>query len=158
MTAGTIEDSLTEWHLLAMSTPAACLTRIGRIDSNVLSPSFFRFGVQLTEEGRPRGICNAFGKTMIVGHAVDAEVFHADHSEAINNLTALLVGEVLPPPGNAFMDTGDRNAYACMLGGPDGGTLFIAAAEWHGMTSMFDTPGTGRVLSVRAPAPCKGEP
>ena len=52
----------------------------------------------------------------------------------------------------------DRGCFACMLGGPDGRTLFIAAAEWHGMTGMFDTPGTGRVLSIRAPARGAGWP
>ena len=52
----------------------------------------------------------------------------------------------------------DRGCFACMLGGPDGRTLFIAAAEWHGMTSMFDTPGTGRVLSVRVPVAGAGWP
>jgi len=30
----------------------------------------------------------------------------------------------------------DRNPFACMLGGPDGRTLFILAAEWRGMEGM----------------------
>src|SRR6266566_1759365 len=93
MTAGTIEYALTERHLLPMSTLAACLTRIGRVDFGKLASSFFRFGVQLSQECRPRGVCNAFGKTMVMGHAVDREVFHADDPIGIDDFAAFLMGE-----------------------------------------------------------------
>ncbi|MFZ0088880.1 MAG: SMP-30/gluconolactonase/LRE family protein [Solirubrobacteraceae bacterium] len=55
----------------------------------------------------------------------------------------------------------DRGCFACMLGGPDGRTLFIAAAQWHGMeAAMSDGPGfTGRLLAVAGqPAPHAGRP
>jgi sugar lactone lactonase YvrE len=52
----------------------------------------------------------------------------------------------------------DRGCFACMLGGPDGRTLFIAAAEWHGMDRMNDEVRSGQVLSARAPAPGAGWP
>ena len=44
----------------------------------------------------------------------------------------------------------DRGCFACMLGGEDGRTLFIAAATWRGMeAAMSEGPGTtGRLLSV----------
>ena len=103
MAARTIENPFREGHLLSVSTGAACLARVGRIDFGELASSFFRFGVQLGKECRPRGICNAFGQTMIVGHAVDAEVFYADDPEPINNVTALLMGEVLTPPSGPLM-------------------------------------------------------
>jgi sugar lactone lactonase YvrE len=45
----------------------------------------------------------------------------------------------------------DRGAFACMLGGPDGRTLYITAARWFGMDRMGEMGGTGQVLSVRAP-------
>ncbi len=45
-----------------------------------------------------------------------------------------------------------------MLGGDDGRTLFIAAAEWRGPANMFDEPRTGQVLTVEAPAPGAGHP
>jgi sugar lactone lactonase YvrE len=46
--------------------------------------------------------------------------------------------------------TADRGCFACMLGGEDGRTLFIAAAEWHGMEqAMREGPGTtGRLLAA----------
>src|SRR5438874_1493753 len=103
MTAGTSEYPDIQGHLLALSTLATCLTRIGRIDFDQLPTSFFRFVGQLTKEGRPRGIDNAFGKTMIMRHAVDVQVFDADDTEAINDLSAFLMGEVLPSERYPFM-------------------------------------------------------
>jgi sugar lactone lactonase YvrE len=52
----------------------------------------------------------------------------------------------------------DRGCFACMLGGADGRTLFILAAEWNGPAHMFDAPRTGQVLTARAPAPGAGWP
>ena len=52
----------------------------------------------------------------------------------------------------------DRGCFACMLGGPDGTTLFIAAAEWRGFEHMVSDARTGQVLSAEAPAPGTGWP
>jgi sugar lactone lactonase YvrE len=52
----------------------------------------------------------------------------------------------------------DRGCFACMLGGPDGRTLFMIAAEWRGPAGMLDGPRTGQVLTTRAPAPRAGRP
>ena len=55
----------------------------------------------------------------------------------------------------------DRGCFACMLGGEDGRTLFIAAAKWRGMeAAMRDGPGTtGRLLAAPGqPAPHAGRP
>ena len=109
-TAGTIEYTDIQGHLLPMSTPATRLARIGRIDFDELASSFCRFGVQLGKESRPRGICNAFRKTMVVGHAVHLQVLHADDPIGVDDCTACLVGEVLPSPGDTLMHTGDRLA------------------------------------------------
>jgi sugar lactone lactonase YvrE len=32
----------------------------------------------------------------------------------------------------------DRSPFACMLGGPDGQTLFILVAEWRGIEAVDD--------------------
>lgn len=54
----------------------------------------------------------------------------------------------------------DRGAFACMLGGEDGRTLFMLAAEWRGFeeaeAAMADR--TGEVVAVEAPAPRAGWP
>lgn len=44
----------------------------------------------------------------------------------------------------------DRGGFACALGGLDGTTLFIVAAEWRGMSESETgpvPPGTGQVLT-----------
>lgn len=52
----------------------------------------------------------------------------------------------------------DRGCFACMLGGPDGRTLFMLAAEWGGPEAVADARRTGRVLTVDAPASHAGRP
>lgn len=65
--------------------------------------------------------------------------------------------------GGAVLNTVhvDRGCFACMLGGPDGTTLFIAAARWHGMdVAMSKGPDwTGQLLAAPdQPAPHAGRP
>jgi sugar lactone lactonase YvrE len=52
----------------------------------------------------------------------------------------------------------DRGGFACMLGGADRRTLFIAAAHWRGPETMFDGARTGQLLTASAPAPGVGWP
>jgi sugar lactone lactonase YvrE len=54
----------------------------------------------------------------------------------------------------------DRSPFACMLGGPDGRTLFILAAEWRGFEKVHEAIAdrTGQVLVAEAPAPRAGWP
>jgi sugar lactone lactonase YvrE len=52
----------------------------------------------------------------------------------------------------------DRGCFACMLGGPDGRTLFLMAQEWNGPEGIGKGPRTGQVLTVEAPAPHAGRP
>jgi sugar lactone lactonase YvrE len=54
----------------------------------------------------------------------------------------------------------DRGAFACMLGGPDGRTLFMLAAEWRGFdqAERAIADRTGQVLVADAPAARAGWP
>src|SRR5262245_40699557 len=53
----------------------------------------------------------------------------------------------------------DRGCFACMLGGEDRKTLFMMAAEWHGVSKMSaEGARTGKVLTVKAPVPGAGRP
>ena len=53
----------------------------------------------------------------------------------------------------------DRGAFACMLGGDDGSTLFVVAAHWPGAEHFMDhTAWDGTVVSAPAPAPGSGWP
>ena len=53
----------------------------------------------------------------------------------------------------------DRGCFACMLGGPDGKTLFLVAQEWRGMESAVDEEKrTGQILTAPATAASDGWP
>ncbi len=53
----------------------------------------------------------------------------------------------------------DRGAFACVLGGPEGTSLFITATEWRGMTEAeMVTPGSGQVLVTEVDVPGAGWP
>ncbi|MET3900249.1 sugar lactone lactonase YvrE [Devosia sp. UYZn731] len=60
--------------------------------------------------------------------------------------------------GGAVLDTVplDRMAFACMLGGSDGKTLYIAANEWNG--KIDPSQRTGRLLSTPVAVPHAGFP
>ena len=52
-----------------------------------------------------------------------------------------------------------RGGFACGLGGPARTTLFIAAAEWRGMTAAeMVAPGSGQVLMTEVAVPGAGWP
>ena len=92
-------------------------------------------------DGVPDGIC------------MDAEgaVWYAD----VPNRRCVRVAE-----GGHALDRVDvdRGCFACMLGGDDRATLFIAAQEWNGAEAIGTGPRTGQVLTVEAPAPHAGRP
>jgi sugar lactone lactonase YvrE len=62
--------------------------------------------------------------------------------------------------GGEVLDTieFDRGCFACILGGPDGRTLYVVAREWHGGAEMRRGDGTGQVLSVQVEVPHAGRP
>jgi sugar lactone lactonase YvrE len=93
-------------------------------------------------DGTPDGIC------------IDEQraVWYAD----VPNQRCVRVAE-----GGAVLQTVslDRGGFACALGGPDGRTLFIVAAEWRGMSeSELVTPGSGQVLATEVDVPGAGWP
>jgi sugar lactone lactonase YvrE len=53
----------------------------------------------------------------------------------------------------------DRGGFACALGGPEGTTLFIVAAEWRGMgEAEMVSRGSGQVLATDVEVPGAGWP
>src|SRR5690348_10017364 len=86
-----------------MSTPRAILRRIRGIHSDILPTGPCCLVGDERCELTPRGVMDAFRETMVMRHPVDREVFDRDQIKAVNNTAAMLVGEVAPPPGDAFM-------------------------------------------------------
>src|SRR5258708_23168818 len=95
--------TLRQRHDLSMMASAAILRGIGRVHCNVAPASFFRFAGQFAEKFRPRGIMNTLSETMVMSHAVDLQVFHADDPITIHKTTAFLVREVVTAESNPFM-------------------------------------------------------
>jgi sugar lactone lactonase YvrE len=54
----------------------------------------------------------------------------------------------------------DRGCFACMLGGPQGGTLFIVANYWAGTAAaaLSEPARSGQVVAVEVPVPGAGWP
>ena len=52
----------------------------------------------------------------------------------------------------------DRGCFACMLGGPDGRTLYVVATAWAGVAAIGAGEPSGQVLVHRAPSPHAGRP
>jgi sugar lactone lactonase YvrE len=52
----------------------------------------------------------------------------------------------------------DLGCFACVLGGTDGRTLFVTAAEWPLPQMTGSDRRTGQVVTLRAPAPAAGWP
>ncbi len=52
----------------------------------------------------------------------------------------------------------DRGCFACMLGGEDGKTLYVLAADWGGPQGIGGGEPTGQVLTHRVTVPHAGRP
>ena len=96
-----------------------------------------------------------------LGHAPDGICADADGAVWVASVPGQYCVRVRQ--GGEVLDTVpiDRGCFACMLGGQDGRTLFIAAAQWRGMeAAMSEGPGvTGRLLAAAGqPAPHAGRP
>jgi sugar lactone lactonase YvrE len=137
----------------------------------------FPNGVAITSDGRTLIVAESYGERLTAfgidddgglrdrrvwaetpgdhpdGICIDSEgaVWYAD----VGNRHCVRVRE-----GGEVLDTAecDRGCFACVLGGPDGSTLFIVAQNWRGPESMRQGARTGQVLTVSAPAPRAGRP
>lgn len=136
-------------------------------------------GMAVTDDGRTLVVADSHATQLIAfdvaadgalsGRRVWAEVEHAPDGICCDADGAIWVASVpgrscvRVRAGGEVLDTVsvDRGCFACMLGGADGRTLFIAAAEWHGMdAAMRDGPGvTGQLLAAPGQAaPHAGHP
>src|SRR5579859_4875079 len=95
--------TLTERHLVPVSTSGTRLRRIGRVDLDELSASFFRFAGQVQEKGRPCRVTDTLCQTMSMHHAIDGQILNSNQAIPIDYLSAFLMGEIIPSKGDAFM-------------------------------------------------------
>jgi sugar lactone lactonase YvrE len=123
--------------LIVAESYAHCLTAFDIADDGTLSNR--RIWADLGDAA-PDGICLD----------ADGAAWYADvpHQQCVRVAEG---GEVLDKV------TVDRGCFACMLGGPDGRTLFIVAAKWPDVMNPA-APRTGQVLTAAAPTPGAGWP
>lgn len=123
--------------LIVAESYAHCLTAFDIADDGTLSSR--RMWADLGDAA-PDGICLD----------ADGAAWYADvpHQQCVRVAEG---GEVLDKV------TVDRGCFACMLGGPDGRTLFIVAAKWPDVMNPA-APRTGQVLTADAPAAGAGWP
>jgi hypothetical protein len=107
----------TQGHFLPMMAPATILRRVGRVDFEERSASIFRFARELLKELRPCRLGNTFCQTMIVDHAVDVQVFNTDGPKGVDDLSTVLVGEVVTSPFGPFIHTSNHLAMSTPLFG-----------------------------------------
>lgn len=100
-----------------------------------------------------RRVWAALGEDPPDGICIDAEraVWYADvpHGHCVRVAEG---GEVLQRV------TADRGCFACMLGGPQRSSLYIAARQWHGMAALERGAGSGRLLVCEVEVPGAGYP
>src|SRR5450432_1792245 len=100
-----------------MVTPAAILRRVGRVDFEERSASFFRFAREMLKELRPCRVTDTFCQTMIMNHPIDMQIFHTNDPKGVDDRSALLVGEIVTSPFGSFMDPSDHLAVLMPLFG-----------------------------------------
>jgi len=108
-------------HRLAMGTSRTGLARVGRVHSHDVPPSFFRFGLQVCEEHRPRDICDTFGQPRVFEHIPHDQRFHRQQSKTLDELTDFLLDEVFATVPYPLMDACYHLALVCSLFAPCGG-------------------------------------
>jgi sugar lactone lactonase YvrE len=139
----------------------------------------FPNGMALIDEGRTLVVADSHARQLVAfevagdgtlsGRRVWAELEHAPDGICADADGAVWVASVPGQHCVRIREGGevlstiavDRGCFACMLGGEDGRTLFVAAAQWRGMeAAMTEGPGlTGRLLAAPdQPAPHAGRP
>jgi sugar lactone lactonase YvrE len=136
-------------------------------------------GMALVDDGRTLVVADSHARQLIgfdvagdgslSGQRVWADMEHAPDGICADAEGAIWVASVpgrhcvRVREGGGVLDTVavDRGCFACMLGGADGRTLFIAAAQWRGMeATMSEGPGqTGQLIAAPGqPAAHAGRP
>jgi sugar lactone lactonase YvrE len=136
-------------------------------------------GMALVDDGRTLVVADSHAQQLVAyevaddttlsGRRIWADVEHAPDGICADADGAIWVASVpgrgctRVREGGEVLDavTVDRGCFACMLGGENGATLFIGAAQWRGMdAAMSEGPGqTGQLLAAPGqPMPHAGRP
>src|SRR5262249_343116 len=77
----------------------------------------------------PRRTMDALGESVVMPHPIDQQIFNGDEIKSVHHATAVLVREITPSPGNAFMhprrDLATLGAFGCTLLGFGQARLYL---------------------------------
>src|SRR5665213_479012 len=96
--------TLGKGQLVSMPAPTTGLTRVCGIHRHEPTTGTCCLVRQIRAELAPRGITDALGQTVMVDHPVNLQVFDTDDLEAVDDLPAVLMGEVLAPIGDPLVN------------------------------------------------------
>jgi len=102
--------TLRQFEFLPVATPTACLRSIGRIDLNYLFTSIFRFVFKCIKKHAPGGVSDTFVQGAEFPHIVDLQVLYDNGVERVNELSGLLMSEVMTFVGNPLVNS--RNNFS----------------------------------------------
>lgn len=111
-------DTVGQAEFLPVAAAVTVLGGVGRVDLREPPAGAFSLAGEGGEEPGPGRVRNALGETMVVDHAVDLQVLHADSPVAVDDLPGDLVNEIAAPVGDALMDPGDDLPAPGPLGSP----------------------------------------
>ena len=102
-----------------MSTLRAILTGVRGVHRHKLPTGPYCLVRKEAGELAPRHVMDALGETAVVDHPVDRQILDSDQVKGVDDATTMLMREVAPPPGNAFMhprhDLATLSAFRCIL-------------------------------------------
>jgi hypothetical protein len=93
-----------------MSALRAILRRVRRVHSHESPTGPCCLVGQQVCELTPGGVVDTLGKTMVMRHPVDRQVFHCDQVKLVHDAAAVLLGEVAAAPRAALVDPGHHLA------------------------------------------------
>lgn len=156
---------------IALITPAGAVRRVA---DDIAFPN----GMIVTPDNKTLVIADSFGHLLAFDIAADGSLTNRRVRAEIHTDGICLdaEGAIWAPSGKTCQRISpsgqvlqrvelDRSCFACMLGGEDGKTLFMLAADWHMAETFMDNldrlttgPRTGQVLTLVAPVPRAGRP
>ena len=93
---------------MSVSTHGTILRSVGGVDFNQLPISTFSLIGKIVKELSPGCIRDRLGKTMIIRHLVNRQIFNGDDAELVYYFSTELVGKVRASIGYPFMDMRDN--------------------------------------------------
>src|SRR5437868_994301 len=105
-----MENSNPQIYVTQHSTATTPLTGVAWVDLHHSPTSIFSFVGGIGHNLTPGSVSNGFGEAMIFQHPPDVQLFKDDNGEAIDQLSAFLMGKISAAIGDSLMHLGHHFA------------------------------------------------